>query len=136
MAAITGHSGSCTVGGSAVATAKIWSVDITVDTADVTTFASAGWKENAQTLRGWTGNITVVYDGGGDAGEAALITGLTTDTEVALVLLTSASGTGTAEKFTGNAVITSMGIPNDVNGIIEVSFGFTGSGVLTPTALV
>jgi hypothetical protein len=136
MAAIIGHSGSCTVDAGAVGTAKIWSLDVTGDTADVTTFASAGWKENAQTLKGWSGTITVIFDGGADTGEASLITGLTSGTAVALVLSTSAAGAGTAEKFSGDAVVTSMPITNDVNGVIEVAFAFVGTGALTPAAIV
>lgn len=136
MAAIIGHSGSCTAGGSAVGVAKAWSVDITGETVDVTDFSSGGWKESVQTLKSWSGSITVIYDGGEDTGVAGLITGLTAGSTVALVLQTSATGTGTAEKFSGNALITSMPVTNDVNGIIEVSFSFEGTGALTLAAIV
>jgi len=133
--AIIGHSGSCTVGGSAVTEAKAWSLEVSQDVADVTSFASSGWKESAATLKSWSGSITVIFDGGGDAGQAALIAGVTSGSSVALELLTSATGSGTSEKFSGNAIITSMPITNEVAGIIEVSFNFTGTGALTQAAL-
>lgn len=136
MAPIVGYSGSCKVGASAIATAKIWSLDISRETVDATTFTSAGWKESVATLKSWSGTITVLYDGGADAGVAALITGLTAGTSVALELLTSAAGAGTSEKFSGNALVTSMPITNDVNGIIEVAFAFEGTGALTLAAIV
>lgn len=131
MAPIIGHSGSCTAGGSAVGTAKAWSLDITGETVDTTNFASNGWKESVQTLKSWSGSITVIFDGGDDTGEAALIAGLTSGSSVALVLDTSATGAGTSEKFSGNAIVTSMPVTNDVNGIIEVAFSFEGTGALT-----
>ncbi len=135
MAPIIGHSGSCTAGGTAVGTAKIWSVDIVGDTVDTTTFASGGWKENAQTLKSWSGSITVVFDGGADTGEASLITSLIDGASVELELLTSATGAGAAEKFTGDAIVSSMPITNDLNGIIEVSFSYVGTGALVPSAI-
>ena len=133
--AIVGYSGSCTAGGGAVGTAKAWSVDINSETVDTTNFTSNGWKESISTLKSWSGSITVNFDGGADTGEAALIAGLTSGDEVALVLSTSATGSGTAEKFSGDANITSIPITNDVNGIIEVSFSFEGTGALTVAAI-
>lgn len=133
--AIKGYSGSCTVGGSAVTEAKAWSLDVTQETVDTTNFGSAGWKESVPTLKAWSGSITVIYDGGDDTGQASLIAGVTSGSEVAVELVTSASGLGTSEKFSGNAIITSMPITNDVNGIIEVSFSFEGSGALTQAAI-
>ena len=135
MAAIVGYSGSCTVGASSVGTAKAWSVDITGETVDTTNFASNGWKESVSTLKSWSGTITVNFDGGADSGEAAIIAGLTSGSSVALVLQTGATGSGTAEKFSGSANVTSMPITNDVNGIIEVSFSFEGTGALTLAAI-
>ena len=136
MAATIGHSGSVTAGGSAVGTAKIWSLSLQADTVDTTTFASSGWKENVTTLKGWSGSITVVFDGGADTGEAALIASLTGGSTVALELITSATGAGTSEKFSGDAYVTSMPVTNDVNGVIEVSFDFVGTGALTQAAIV
>lgn len=131
MAAIVGHTGSVTAGGTAVGTAKAWSVNIQADTADTTTFASGGWKENVQTLKSWSGSVTCVFDGGADTGEAALITSLTAGSTVAMVLLTAATGAGDAETYTGTANVTSMPVASEVSGVIEVSFSFEGTGALT-----
>ena len=133
--AIKGYAGSCTVGGTEVTAAKAWSLDITQDTVDVTNFSSNGWKESQATLKGWSGSITVIFDGGDDAGQGNLIAGVTSGSSVALALLTDASGSGTSEKFSGNAIVTSMPVTNDVNGIIEVTFAFEGTGALTQAAL-
>ena len=136
MAPIIGYSGSCTAGGNAVGTAKAWSLDLNSETVDTTNFASDGWKESLATLKSWSGTITVLFDGGADTGEASLISGLTSGAVVALELITGATGAGTSEKFSGNANITTMPITNDVNGIIEVSFSYEGTGALTQAAIV
>jgi len=133
--ATIGYSGSCTVDSDVVTEAKAWSLDITQETVDTTNFGSNGWKESTPTLKAWSGSITVIYDGGDDDGQAGLIAGVTSGSSVALVLSTSASGAGTAEKFSGNAIVTSMPVTNDVNGIIEVSFSFEGTGALTSAAI-
>ena len=133
--AIKGYAGSCTVGGSAVGDAKAWSLDISQETVDTTNFGSNGWKESEATLKAWSGSITVLFDGGADAGQAALITGVTSGSSVAVELLTGASGSGTSEMFSGNVIVTTMPVSNDVNGIIEVSFSFEGTGALTQAAL-
>lgn len=134
--AIKGFSGSCTVGGSTVTEAKAWSLDVTQETVDTTNFGSSGWKESEATLKSWSGSITVLFDGGADAGQAALIAGVTSGSTVALVLNTAATGSGSSEKFSGDAIITSMPVTNDVNGIIEVSFAFEGTGALTQAGIV
>ena len=133
--AIKGYSGSCEIGPNVITEAKIWSLSVSQDTADTTNFSSDGWKESTPTLKGWNGSITVLFDGGSDAGQADLIAGATSGTSVSLVLITDASGSGTAEKFAGNAIITAMPITNDVNGILEVTFTFEGTGALTASAL-
>lgn len=134
--AIKGYLGTVTAGASAVGTAKAWSIDISADNTDTTTYADAGWRTNVQTLKGWSGSITCVFDAGGDAGEALLIASLTAGTEVALVLGTGATGTGDAETYSGNAHITSLPVTSEVSGIIEVTFAFTGTGALTLAGVV
>jgi len=133
--AIQGYNGSVTVGGTAVGTASIWSLDMTADTTDVTTFADNGWKASCGGLKSWTGSITCTFSGGEDAGEAALIASFTSGSAVAVELLTGATGSGTAEKFTGNAGVVGLPITNDVNGCIVVTFQYEGVGALTVSAL-
>jgi len=124
-----------TAGASEVATASIWTLDMTADTTDVTTFADAGWKSSCGGLKSWSGNITCTFSGGDDTGEAALIASFTAGSTVALVLETGATGTGTAEKFSGNAVVTGFPITNDVNGCLVVTFAYEGQGALTIAAI-
>lgn len=134
---IKGYSGSVTADTTEVGTAKIWTLDMTASETDSTTFADGGWSAVCSGLKTWGGSITVMYDAGGDAGEDELIQSFIGGSEIALELLTGgSSGTGTAEKFSGNAVVTNMPITNDVNSCLEVTFGFSGRGALTVGTLV
>lgn len=134
---IKGYGGSVKVGAVEVGTAKVWTLDMTASETDSTTFADGGWSSTCTGLKKWGGSITVMWDAGADAGEDALIQAFVANTEVALTLLTeAATGTGTTESFSGNAVITSMPITNDVNSCIEVTFGFSGRGEPTLAAII
>lgn len=133
---IQGYKGSVKVGTNTVGTAKIWSLDMSANETDATTFSDGGWSAVCAGLKTWSGSVTVVFDAGVDSGEAGLIASFVGGTEIALTLSTGATaGTGTAGQFVGNAVVTSMPITNDVNSCIEVTFGFSGRGALTVQAV-
>jgi hypothetical protein len=127
--AIIGHTGSVTVASGAMGNAKAWSLDISQETADITDFGSSGWKESAATLNAWSGSITAIFDASGTA-EGALQTGLTAGSSVALDLQMG-GGTGSYDKYSGSAIITGQSVTNDVNGIVEVTFNFEGTGAVT-----
>ena len=134
---IKGYGGSVKAGVTEVGTAKVWSLDMTASETDSTTFADGGWSATCAGLKTWGGSITVMWDAGADAGEDALIQAFIAGSEVALTLLTeAATGAGTSESFTGNVVITSMPITNDVSSCVEVTFGFSGRGALTIAAII
>ena len=129
---IKGHNGTVTAGASLVGTAKIWSLDMTASETDSTVFSDGGWSAVCAGLKTWSGSITVMFDGGSDAGEDILIQSFIDGTEIALVLFTGdGSGTDTATEYSGNVVITSMPITVDVSACLELTFGFSGRGALT-----
>lgn len=131
--AIKGYNGSVTIGATAVASVKVFSLSVTKETADTTTFDASGWTENDSTLKSWSGSVTVLFDAT-DAGQDALVDGLDSGTTVAVSLVVN-SGGGTAERtYSGDAHVTSMPISSDVNSLVEVSFDFQGTGALTTTA--
>ncbi|MBT6554039.1 MAG: hypothetical protein HON50_00345 [Candidatus Marinimicrobia bacterium] len=127
--AIQGYNGSVTVASGAMGNAKAWSLDISQETVDTTDFGSSGWKESQATLKSWSGSITAIFDESGTA-EGALQTGLTAGSTVALDLQLG-GGTGSYDKYSGSANITSQSVTNDVNGIVEVTFSFEGTGAVT-----
>lgn len=129
--AIKGYQGSVTVAGnaSAMGNAKAWSLDISQETVDTTDFGSSGWKESVSTLNSWSGSITAIFDASGDD-EGDLQTALIGGAAISLDLQLG-DGTGSYDKYTGSANITSQSITNDVNGIVEATFNFEGTGALT-----
>lgn len=127
--AIKGYDGSVTVESGAMGNAKSWSLDISSDTVDVTNFGSNGWKESESTLKSWSGSIVAIFDASGTA-EGALKTGLTGGSSVTLSLQLG-GGSGSLDVYSGEANITSISITNDVNGIVEATFNFEGTGALT-----
>lgn len=129
--AIKGYEGSITLAAGAVGNAKAWSLDIASDTVDTTTFASNGWKESGKTLSSWSGSMTVVFDTEGTA-EGAIVAALQPGgAAVALEMQIGAAVVAGNDTHTGNANITSMSVTNDVNGIVEASINFEGTGALT-----
>ena len=127
--AIVGHEGSVSVASGAMGNAKAWSLDVTQETVDTTDFDSSGWKESTATLNSWSGSITAIFDASGTA-EGALQTGLTGGSSVALEL-TLGGGSESYDVYSGNAIITGQSVTNDVNGIVEATFSFEGTGALT-----
>jgi len=129
--AIKGHEGSVTVAGnaSAMGNAKAWSLDISQETTDTTDFGSSGWKESVTTLKSWSGSITAIFDASG-ADEADLQANLLGGSAITFDLQLGA-GTGTLDKYSGTGNVTSQSVTNDVNGIVEATFTFEGTGALT-----
>jgi hypothetical protein len=129
--AIKGYDGSVTVAGnaSAMGNAKAWSLDISQDTTDTTDLSSSGWKTSESTLKGWSGSITAIFDASG-ADEADLQTAITGGAAINLDLQLG-DGTGSLDKYSGSANITGQSVTNDVNGIVEATFTFEGTGALT-----
>jgi predicted secreted protein len=127
--AIKGYAGSVLVGASTVGNAKSWSLDISQETIDITDFSSDGWKESTAGLKSWSGSVVVIFDASGVA-EGSLQTSLTAGSTVSLSLQMG-GGTGSYDKYTGTATITGQAVTNDVNGIVEVTFNFEGTGAIT-----
>ena len=127
--AIVGHEGSVSVASGSMGNAKAWSLDVTQETVDTTDFDSSGWKESTATLNSWSGSITAIFDASGTA-EGALQTGLTGGSSVTLSMQLG-GGAGTYDVYSGSAIITGQSITNDVNGIVEATFSFEGTGALT-----
>jgi hypothetical protein len=124
MATIKGYDGSITAGGNAVGEVKNFSLDQSSDVVETTTLGSA-WAKNTSTIKRWSGSLTAHFDIG-DTGQDGLRSALSGGTTVALVL--SLSGDTT---YSGDAVVESISIANDVAGIVEASVSFTGTGALT-----
>lgn len=128
--AVKGHAGSISIDSGVVGNAKAWSLDISQDTVDTTTFASNGWKESEATLSSWSGSATVVFDVSGTA-EAAVLSAVSSQATISVELQAGTATATASDTYAGTANVTSFSITNDVNGIVEASISFEGTGALT-----
>lgn len=97
-----------------------WSVDCEADTAEVTTFASNGWKEFLATVKGWSGSAEAYW------GDKRFFDSLGQIIVVKLFIDSGAS----QKCLEGFAVVTSDGIETATDDIVQESVDFEGVGPL------
>ena len=123
--AALGPSDTVTVSGKALTLIQAggffnWSVDGDAEDAEKTTFASEGWKEFQRTLIGWSGSAEAYW------GDTQFFDSL--GQRVVVKLYTDA---GPAQDcLEGFAIINGDGIENPVDGLIQESIDFQGTGPL------
>ena len=97
-----------------------WSVDGDADDAEATTFASQGWKEFKRTLIGWSGSAEAYW------GDTRFFESLGKTVVLKLFI-----DTGPAQDcMEGFAIINGEGIESPVDGLVQESIDFTGTGPL------
>jgi len=94
-----------------------------------TYWSEASWKWNLAGCKRWTATVECELD---DAGpDPDLGTDLVDDDGATLVLKTGLTGAGEVDYYTGTAVVTGISPAADKDGVIVVTYTFTGSGALT-----
>jgi hypothetical protein len=97
-----------------------WSIDGDADDAEATTFASGGWKEYKRALIGWSGSAEAYW------GDTQFYDSLGKTVVVKLFI-----DAGEAQDcLEGFAIINGEGIENPVDGLVQESIDFTGTGPL------
>ena len=97
-----------------------WSIDTDSEDADATTFKSQGWKEFARTLKGWSGSAEAYW------GDTQFYDSLG-ETVVVKLYIDAGPAQDCLEGF---AIINGEGIENPVDGLVQESIDFTGTGPL------
>ena len=97
-----------------------WSVDGDADDADATTFASGGWKEFKRALVGWAGSAEAYW------GNTQFFDSLG-ETVVVKLFVDAGPAQDCMEGF---AIINGDGIENPVDGLVQETIDFTGTGPL------
>ena len=118
MAEVHGNGGSITFT-NVTAGVKSWTLNWAADTHDITDFADGTARTFKNGLTSWTASCECNYDATNTA-----------DIEDAAATLTLI--VGGAVQYSGSALMTSMDVSTSVDGIVTMTYGFQGSGTLTP----
>lgn len=97
-----------------------WSIDADGEDADATTFKSGGWKEFKRTLKGWSGSAEAYW------GNSQFYDSLG-ETVVVKLYIDAGPAQDCLEGF---AIISGDGIENPVDGLVQETVDFTGTGPL------
>lgn len=139
MATLTGNNGKITIGGTQVLSVKNYSVDIKGDTIE-TTSMGVDVRTYLKGLSSWSGSADVIVDvnnlTGGSSAIATLIAtgGAVGDASVACVFYLDSVGSPTGKNFAGNAIVTGFNVKSSMDGMVEGTISFQGSGAITYTA--
>jgi hypothetical protein len=125
MATYTGKDGIAKIGSNAVAEVRSFSVEETAETVDDTVMGDQ-WRTKKATLKSWSGSLECFWDPDDTNGQVALAVG----SEVTLSLYPEGDESG-GIYLTGTAIITGHPVNASLEGLVEASFNFEGSGPLT-----
>ncbi len=119
MARLSGKTGSVQVYGATATGIKNWSLDHTFEMLDVTGFDSSGHRNYVAGIDDWKGSFSGFKDGAPIAIGTSGTIGL-------------AESTDTTQVWTGTMLISGRHSTVAVDGLIEYSYAFQGSGLISP----
>jgi len=125
-----GTAGSLKVGTSSATTAvaelRTWSIETTADTIEDTAMGGSSARTYKPGLTSWSGSCDCWYDET-DTGQDIFAVGATAE-----IKLWPAGDVGSTDPaFEGSVVITGASFTASVDGMVEASFTFPGTGALT-----
>lgn len=117
---IVGKAGSVEVPGQTEITGiKSWTLDITADVVETTSFDDAGVRAYLGTVTGWSGSFE-----GYKTGVPIVIGGAVQSTRLF-------EDTVTQPFWTGNLIVTGLTANSSHDGLVTYAYTFQGTGVLT-----
>ena len=125
MATHTGSAGTVKVGSNAIAELKSWTLDQSQDTIETTKLGDTV-KTYSATQSSSSGTMDCFWDETDSNGQVALAIGTT-----ATLNLYPEGATSGDTFYSGSAIITSVGVSQSHDGIVERSFGFQITGAVT-----
>ena len=125
MATHTGSAGTVKVGSNAVAEVRNWTLDQSQDTVETTKLGDTV-KTFSATQSTSSGTMDCFWDETDSSGQGAMTIGAT----VTLNLYPEGATSGDTY-YTGSAIITSVGVSQTHDGIVERTIGFQVSGAVT-----
>ena len=125
MSTHTGSAGTVKVGSNAIAELKSWTLDQSQDTVETTKLGDTV-KTYSATQSSSSGTMDCFWDETDSNGQVALAIGTT-----ATLNLYPEGATSGDTFYSGSAIITSVGVSQTHDGIVERSFGFQITGAVT-----
>jgi hypothetical protein len=138
MPTLSGNNGTVAVGGTVVAATRTWSVEITSDTIETTTMGT-DVRTYVKGLSTFSGTADIYFDPSEfDTGETIFNPTASGSVGAAPINVkfyveygTDGTGTGNDTVFTGSAVVTGYTVNSSMDGMVEGSISFQGSGATT-----
>jgi predicted secreted protein len=140
MATLTGNNGAVTLNGNSVAAVRNFSVEMTADTIETTTMG-VDVRTYVSGLSSFSGSADVYFDAADfDTYESSFnpTAGLVGASGVAVKLYIQENYSSTSDyAFTGNVIVTGYTVNSSMDGMVEASISFqgTGSTVYSTTAV-
>ena len=129
MAVHKGSEGAVKVGANIVAEVRDWSLEETAETIDSTEMSDAAKTFEVGTTS-WSGSVNAFWDETDSSGQGAMTVG----SSVTLNLYPEGATSG--DTFgSGTAIISSISKSGGIDGLVEASFSFQGTGALTWAAV-
>lgn len=141
MAILTGNNGvvklDASVGGSVatIAAVRNFSIELTRDTIETTTMG-VDVRTYLNGLSSWSGSADIYFDPAASTGTIAThaVLNPTSGTVGQATLSVELYLADTAGKFAGEVIITGFTVNSSMDGMVEASISFQGSGACTYTA--
>ena len=129
--ALVGYGGGVYIGDTPKKVAEIanWSLDMSADDIDITSFDSQGWRERIQGIKEWSGSFEGNFKPDDADGQASLINAWLAGQKVTLELQVNST-----VKFSGDAFV-NLSIETPVDDKVSFSCDFSGTGALTPSGV-
>jgi len=129
MANHTGSEGSVKVGANAIAEVRNWSLEEASDTIEDTTMGDTARTYQAG-LTNWSGSVDAYWDETDTDGQGAMTNGAS----ITLNLYPEGSTTGDTY-YTGTALITGISRSASLDGLVEASVSFQGTGAISQSTV-
>jgi hypothetical protein len=135
MATLAGNNGAISINGIAVLAVRNFSIEMTADTVETTTMQT-DVRTYITGLSSFSGSADVYFDSSDyDTNESTFnptagLVGASGVTGKFYVLL-DATGTNADQAFTGTIIVTGYTVNSSMDGMVEASISFQGSGAAT-----
>jgi predicted secreted protein len=134
MATLTGNNGAISIGGIAVLAVRNFTIDMTSDTIETTTMSAASdARTYVKGLSSFSGSADVYFDESDyDTNETTFnpTSGLVGAQGVAGKFYIDYAAAGNDDVFQGSIIVTGYSVNTSMDGMVEGSISFQGTGTL------